>query len=280
VESSEPREPSYYEVALTNRQVLVAFVVLLICLLAAFLSGVWVGRGPAPPPRVAKAAPAPAAAEPGAPPLEQLTFFADKNAGRPAKTAETPAAKAPAAAADSATETMRKTLEAEMAAHREGTGAAPAGAAAAGAQAPPAAPAAAVPLVPGARATQTPATAAPARAAEPTVAGAPDAKTAKAPAAAPAKSEAAAPAKAPDAASPGATIWIQVYSSTNGVRANEIAASLRKAKYKVTVEQTSKDGQTTYRVRVGPYTTKAKADAAATRLRREQKLDTWVTDTP
>src|SRR3954467_893609 len=37
-------EPSYYEIALTNRQVVVAFVILLTCLLGAFFSGVWIGR--------------------------------------------------------------------------------------------------------------------------------------------------------------------------------------------------------------------------------------------
>ncbi|HSS49531.1 MAG TPA: hypothetical protein VLX28_11350, partial [Thermoanaerobaculia bacterium] len=41
---SEPHEPSYYEIALTNRQVVVAFVILLVCLLSAFFSGVWIGR--------------------------------------------------------------------------------------------------------------------------------------------------------------------------------------------------------------------------------------------
>ncbi|HEY4594764.1 MAG TPA: hypothetical protein VIJ02_00070, partial [Thermoanaerobaculia bacterium] len=41
---SEPHEPSYYEIALTNRQVVVAFVILLTCLLGAFFSGVWIGR--------------------------------------------------------------------------------------------------------------------------------------------------------------------------------------------------------------------------------------------
>ena len=44
VELSEPNEPSYYEIALTNRQVLVSFVVLLSCVLEAFVSGVWLGR--------------------------------------------------------------------------------------------------------------------------------------------------------------------------------------------------------------------------------------------
>ena len=38
-------ESSYYEIALTNRQVMSAFVILLVCVLAAFFGGVWVGRG-------------------------------------------------------------------------------------------------------------------------------------------------------------------------------------------------------------------------------------------
>jgi len=41
---NETHEPSYYEIALTNRQVMVVFVVLLMSVIAAFLSGVWVGR--------------------------------------------------------------------------------------------------------------------------------------------------------------------------------------------------------------------------------------------
>src|ERR1700730_4361750 len=41
---SVSHEPSYYEIALTNRQVVVAFVILLTCVVAAFFSGVWIGR--------------------------------------------------------------------------------------------------------------------------------------------------------------------------------------------------------------------------------------------
>jgi cell division septation protein DedD len=261
VESTEPREPSYYEVALTHRQVLVAFVVVLTCLLAAFLSGVWVGRE-APVARVA-AAPAPAAA-PAAPPIEQLTFFSGREPGArgPAKAesaAPKPAAPAVKAAEDPATEAMRKTLEAEMEAHREvGPEAATAPAAA--------------PLAAGERVRRAgePAPPAPGRGA--------DAATPAAPAAVPAAAPAAKPA-APAPAASGST-WIQVYSSTNGARAREIADQLRKARFQVVVAEVAKDGQTAWRVRVGPYPTRAKADAAATRLRREQKLDTWVTDTP
>lgn len=274
MESSEPREPSYYEVALTNRQVLVAFVVLLTCMLAAFLSGVWVGRGAAPA-RAARAVPAPAA-NPAAPPIEQLTFFADKEPGKGggAKSGTTPApapaAKpVPAAPADSAAEDMRRTLEAEMAAHREGAATAPAAGpppVAPVAPAPKSVPASAVPLTPGARTMQKPAAtpAAPA-----TTAPAPSA-------AATATAAGPAPATAPAAG----TIWIQVYSSSNAERARQIAASLKKARYPVTLAEIPKNGQSTWRVRVGPYATRARADAAATKLRREQRLDTWVTDTP
>ena len=72
------QEPSYYEIALTNRQVLVAFVILLCCVLAAFFAGVWVGRGS---PAGAADQPQQAAAEPtpSAKP-EELAFFNDGEA--------------------------------------------------------------------------------------------------------------------------------------------------------------------------------------------------------
>ena len=41
---SDSNDNYHYEIALTNRQVLVSFVVLLFCVLAAFAMGVWVGR--------------------------------------------------------------------------------------------------------------------------------------------------------------------------------------------------------------------------------------------
>ena len=70
---SDAQEPSYYEIALTNRQVLVAFVILLVCVLAAFFAGVWVGRGSpaaADAPQQAAAAPTASAQQP-----QELAFF-------------------------------------------------------------------------------------------------------------------------------------------------------------------------------------------------------------
>jgi cell division septation protein DedD len=72
-------EPSYYEIALTNRQVVVAFVILLICLVSAFFSGLWIGRestARAQEQLVRNSPPAPAVPQEGQD-LEELQFFED-----------------------------------------------------------------------------------------------------------------------------------------------------------------------------------------------------------
>lgn len=83
--SDEQHEPSYYEIALTGRQVTGAFVVVLVSLLVAFFSGVWIGRG-APRENPAVAA---AAAEPETTPKagNELSFFTDRPADPPAEPA-------------------------------------------------------------------------------------------------------------------------------------------------------------------------------------------------
>ncbi len=78
---SDPYEPSYYEIALTGRQVLVAFVVLLVCLVAAFFSGVWVGSdggdGEERPVEIAREE------ADGEEPLQELSFFDEQPMDRP-----------------------------------------------------------------------------------------------------------------------------------------------------------------------------------------------------
>lgn len=79
---SESNEPSYYEIALTNRQVLVAFVVILGCVLAAFLSGVWVGHKRANAEQVGETSPGEAPGETGElAELEELNFFSEAPEG-------------------------------------------------------------------------------------------------------------------------------------------------------------------------------------------------------
>lgn len=252
MESTESHEPSYYEVALTNRQVLIAFVVLLTCLVTAFLSGVWIGRGGSSPARNTPAT-LEAAAPSSEPPLEQLTFFNGKEPGArttgaaaappAAERVAPPSAPAAATAEERATETMRQNLDATMAANRT---------------------------------LPSPGAAPPAAATQP-------APPAASPAAAPVQAKPAAAAKKePAVAKPAAAgkTFVQVYSSTNGTRAKEIVAQLRKGGFTVVVTETPKGGGTNYRVRVGPYAERNKAEAAATRLRRDFRLETWVTDSP
>lgn len=78
---SQSNEPSYYEIALTNRQVLMVFVVLLVCVVIAFISGVWVGRGAdsdLPTTGVAEVVPPDAEEEGEVPEVGELNFFAEK----------------------------------------------------------------------------------------------------------------------------------------------------------------------------------------------------------
>lgn len=76
---SDTREASWYEIALTHSQIVKVFVVLLLCLVGAFFSGVWIGRDAAAnvqqfDPETAEAA-VPAAAEGRE--VAQLNFFTD-----------------------------------------------------------------------------------------------------------------------------------------------------------------------------------------------------------
>jgi cell division septation protein DedD len=81
---TEHQEPSYYEIALTNRQVLVAFVILLACVMASFFAGVWVGKGSPAAAAAADAPPAEPEPTPAGGTPEELSFFTDgENGGRP-----------------------------------------------------------------------------------------------------------------------------------------------------------------------------------------------------
>lgn len=74
---SDTREASWYEIALTHSQIVKIFVVLLLCLVGAFFSGVWIGRDAASTVQeVGTTADLPAAAAEGTE-VAQLNFFTD-----------------------------------------------------------------------------------------------------------------------------------------------------------------------------------------------------------
>jgi cell division septation protein DedD len=167
-------------------------------------------------------------------------------------------------AAELEAERLRKTLEAEMALNRTAPAEAPAGEPA---------PSSAAPGTRVRRRAEAEPSPAAASLPEPI-------EAAPATGSASASPQTPAAARAPAAAAAPAPTWIQVYSSTNGGNAQGLAARLRRGGFQVVVLEARSGGAVTYRVRVGPYPARAAADAAAARLRRDFRLDTWVTDQP
>jgi hypothetical protein len=225
------QEPSYYEIALTNRQVLVAFVILLCCVLAAFFAGVWVGRGSpaaaADAPTQA-AAPATPQATPSTEAPQELAFFND-NAADPAATGQRP-----------------DLQELAKQPRRDTTLAQDVGAANAPTPAPPAAAATNAPAPP----PPAPATTAP--------------------------PPAGAPAAAASPAAAAGPLFIQVFSSRDEVQARRLETRLRAAGFKAFLSPAGE----MFRVRIGPFTDRGDAEVAATKARRDFRVDTWITANP
>ncbi|HEX9940807.1 MAG TPA: SPOR domain-containing protein [Thermoanaerobaculia bacterium] len=271
---AETHEPSYYEIALTNRQVVVAFAVLLICLLSAFFSGVWIGREStaregeeqlvrkAPPPQAPKegqnleeldffdARSKAASAEPGKAPGEDQTPPQTANdttlledlsgepaaAPTPAPQAEEPAA-VRAGADDDAAASQADEDRAERRRNRKKR-----------------------------KAEETAAAAA---------AAAPSGATKAAPA--PASRTPASPAPVAPAVPKGSVV-IQVFSSADRDQAERIRDRLAGGGYKVYLSPVERGGRTMYRVRLGPFGSRADAQVVADQVRKGYKLDTWVTE--
>ncbi len=238
---SESHEPSYYEIALTNRQVVGVFVVLLVCLVAAFFSGVWIGRRELPPATAGVAELGAAGdAEPAAdaPPPRRLRFFEEEQgAGEPAaaepgrRSGRRPAVEEPR---------PDRTLLEEVGGS---TGAPPARPSAGQGAAEPAPPAARTP---------------------------PSGPT-------PAGGEAADPPGGPSG-EPTGELVIQVFSSLDEVQARRLVERLGGGGYPAYLSPVDVAGRTMYRVRVGPYDERAQAEIVAEKVRRAFKLDTWITE--
>lgn len=271
---TQPEDRSYYEISLTSGQVLLAFGVLLACVLGAFVSGMWVARE-------ALEDTEPAASErrvDEGEPTDSLDFFDANSRGS--------SASAQGAAASSGGEPPEPSESAPASQEAESRKIQQ------------------VKPVPPARAAQSPPTEPPSeRAAAATEIPDESAET-------PAEAEKPADAEAePDSAPvdgaemagvdrdrrepvsdtgteaggspPGpagqAGFVIQVFSSSDEAQAEALVRRLRGSGYSVFRSSESVSGRTVHRVRVGPYADRPAAEREAEMLKRDFKLDTWVT---
>jgi cell division septation protein DedD len=255
---SDSHEPSYYEIALTNRQVIVAFVILLVCLIAAFFSGVWVGRenGYRTAEQMARNAPSAEEEKKEGQNLEELEFF---ESGQKAATPE-PAPAPPTPGEDTTLAEDVGSEESASPAPEEDT----------------------APAVPADDEEETQSRRdrrrerAAKKAAEERAAQArtePDQP-------APARTRPE-PTKAPVAAEPArkaGQVVIQVFSSPEKDQAERIRGQLVRGGQRAFLSPVEVSGRTMYRVRIGPFDSRGDAQKVAEQVRKGYKLDTWVTE--
>jgi len=258
---SEPHEPSYYEIALTNRQVVVAFVILLVCLLSAFFSGVWIGRESTvrAQEQIARNSP-PLQAEPKqeGQSLENLEFF-DSKENKPGKKHEGKAGQdeAPAQASPKPAPPAPAAKEPEPPTPEPPVQVSPAPAPVVVSPAPVPAPAAK------GKGRKGAAAATPAAAAD-------DDSTAPV--------QPARPSEIVEPKVPKGAVVIQVFSSQDRPQAERVRKQLTKGGQKAFLSPVDVAGHTMYRVRIGPFTSRPDAQKVAEKVRKAYKLDTWVTE--
>jgi DedD protein len=239
-------EPSYYEIALTNRQVVVAFVILLLCLVSAFFSGLWIGRESAARGArdqiVRNVPPSPAAPEEGQA-LEELAFFEDGQKPGSGETAPPDATPAPVEDTTLLEDFGGETEEAadpdpDLPEGRRRRGRdRDAAAGENGEEIAEAATPAPTPAPPRPSATTTP---------EPRVAA--------------------------------GQMVIQVFSSPELDQAEKVRDRLIRGGHKAYLSPVQVSGRTMHRVRIGPFDSRGDAQKVAEQVRKDYKLDTWVTD--
>ncbi len=255
---TESREPSYYEIALTNRQVVVAFVILLVCLLSAFFSGVWIGRESTAraQEQIASSTP-PAEEKKEGQSVEELEFFdAHKEKGRDAGAPRGAPAARPAPPAPAAPATA---VEQDFA----GKGPEPE-------------------PEPPARAAVTPKPIPAAPTPEPGRRGKGRNRDRLAEAgetpAAPGSTRPGKPSQIAETAIPKGASVIQVFSSQDRSQAETIRKRLVKGGQKAYLSPVDVAGHTMYRVRIGPFSSRLDAQKVAEKVRTTYKMDTWVTE--
>lgn len=276
IEVSNSHEPSYYEIALTNRQVVVAFVILLVCLLCAFFSGVWIGREStmrAQEQLAQNGGPAPAQEKKEGQALEEFDFFDDSKRPAPSKSAAPAAPETPEPTRPEPEETFAP----EPDRSRETTLAEDLGGEDTEALREPA-PQPARPVVlptPEERRRALEAQAQPAQEKKP-AAPAPQPEERRAERK---EKETVKPKPLPEAAPAKAGgVVIQVFSSPEKDQADRIRERLVSGGQKAYLSPVQVGNRTMYRVRIGPFETRDKANKVADQVRKGYKLDTWVTE--
>jgi DedD protein len=234
---SDSREASWYEIALTHSQIVKIFVVLLLCLVGAFFSGVWIGRDAAASiddvGGEATVAQVPDEAGEGRE-VAQLKFFSDEEVvptGNGARAKE-----APRPAVDPGAEsTLVEDLTSAARSQAE--------------------------TAPDQNALSTPSRTTPD--APVTVTRETGRETAR-------ETSSAAVQDAGD-------LVVQVFSSNDATQARKVLGRLAQGGHPAFLSPVEVRGQTMYRVRIGPYVERSAAEQVATTVRRDFKLDTWIT---
>ncbi|HVS62499.1 MAG TPA: SPOR domain-containing protein [Thermoanaerobaculia bacterium] len=272
---TQSEDRSYYEISLTSGQVLLAFGVLLACVLGAFVSGMWVARESLEDTE-------PAASERGVDegePTDTLDFF-DANA-RGSSGSAAPAGGEPPAASESAPASQ----EAESRQIQQVKPVPPARAAQSPPTEPPSERAAAATEIPDESAeipdesAETPADADADAEAEPESAPVAGAEMAgiDTDRREPVSGTSTEAGGSPTGPTGQAGFVIQVFSSSDEAQAEALVRRLRGSGYSSFRTSESVSGRTVHRVRVGPYADRPAAEREAEMLKRDFKLDTWVT---
>ena len=83
----------------------------------------------------------------------------------------------------------------------------------------------------------------------------------------------------PESTAPSASgdVVIQVFSSADRAQAEALLARLEQAGYSAFMDPLENGSRTMFRVRVGPYASRDVAETAADELRKEFRVETWIT---
>jgi DedD protein len=263
---AESHEPSYYEIALTNRQVIVAFVLLLGCLLTAFFSGVWIGRestARSAQDQLVRNEPPPKAAPKEGRSMDELEFF-DRNPKQGEEQTEAAQQTTPPTAPRNGSDTTLLEDFAGRDTPDRSRNPEPAAVEPSDEPAP-------VP-VPAEEETAAERRERRKRQREEREAKAEQDKASKP---APAKTAAK---TTPEPSVPKGSVVIQVFSSPDRAQADSIRGRLSGGGQKAYISPIERGGRTMYRVRLGPFKSRDDAQKVADQVRKKYKLDTWVTE--